>query len=75
MYATTPKGIVGGFELTYRFSKKFERMGGEALDICLRLLKESSNSMYNVLSIPHITLQDCRLHIFPTFLEIAVYMA
>ena len=31
MHATTPKGIVGGFEFTV-FSKKFGRMAGEAMD-------------------------------------------
>ena len=31
VHATTPKGIVGGFEFTF-FSKKFDRMAGEAMD-------------------------------------------
>ena len=61
--------------------KKFERMAGEALDICSRVLMESNKSRFDsysarnsVLIISHITFRDCRVHIFPTtFLEIAVY--
>ena len=49
--------------------------------VCLRVLKESSNSRFDtynvrnsVLIISHITFRDCREHIFQaTFLEIAVY--
>ena len=52
------------------------------MDICLRVLKESSksrfdsysvkNSIYqysirnSVLNISHITFRDCRVHVFPT---------
>ena len=62
-------------------SKKFERMAGEAVDVCLRVLKESNKSRFysysvrnSLLIISHITFRDCRLNIFPTtFLEIAVY--
>ena len=46
-------------------------MAGEAIDICLRLLKESNKSRFdsysvrnNVLSIYHIIFRDCRAHIF-----------
>ena len=49
------------------------------MDVCLRMLKESSNRRFNsyivrnsVLIISHVTFRDCRVHIFPTFLEIAV---
>ena len=52
-------------------TKKFERMAREAIDVCLRILKESNNrrlvscSVRNsVLIISHITLRDCRVHIF-----------
>ena len=52
-------------------SKKFERMAWEAMDVCLRVLKESnkrsfdSYSVWNsVLIISHITFQDRRVHIF-----------
>ena len=50
---------------------KFERMAREAMDVCLRMLKESNNRRFNsysvrnsVLIISHITFQDCRVHIF-----------
>jgi len=62
------------------FSKKFERMAREAMDVCLRVLKESNKSSFdslsvrnNVLIISHITpfgVVTCTF--FPTtFLEIA----
>ena len=62
------------------FSKKFERMAREAMDVCLRVLKESNKSSFdslsvrnNVLIISHITFWGCHEHFFPTtFLEIAV---
>ena len=55
-------------------------MAGEAIDVCLRVLKESNKSRFDrysvrncVLNISHITFRDCRVHIFPTtILEIAV---
>ena len=59
MHATTSKGVV----LSSRFSKKFERMAGEAVDIYLRVLKESRNS-YSVRNIFNIIFRDCRVHIF-----------
>ena len=70
-----------GWLLVHCSSKKFERMTGEAVDVCLRVLKESNKSRFysysvrnSLLIISHITFRDCRLHIFPTtFLEIAVY--
>ena len=46
-------------------------MAGEALDVCLRVLKESNKSKFNsysvrnsVLIISHITFPDCRVDIF-----------
>ena len=52
-------------------SKKFERMVLEAIDVRLRVLKESNNRQFDsnsarksVLIISHITFQDCRVHIF-----------
>ena len=56
-------------------------MKRETIDVCLRVLKESSSSRFDsynvrnsVLIISHITFRDCRVHIFPaTFLKIAVY--
>ena len=57
-------------------------MTREAMDLCLRLLKESNKSRFDsysvrnsVLIISHITFRDCRVHISlaTTFLEIAVF--
>ena len=51
-------------------SKKFERMAREAMDICLRVVKESNKSGFeysvrnSVFLISHITFRDCRVHIF-----------
>ena len=46
-------------------------MAGEALDVCLRVLKESNKSKFNsysvrnsVLIISHMTFRDCRVDIF-----------
>ena len=46
-------------------------MAREAMDICLRVLKESNKRMFNsyivrnsVLMISHITFRECRMHIF-----------
>ena len=57
-------------------------MGQAAVDICLRVLKESNKRSLDsytctvrnsVLIISYITFRDCREHILPTtFLEIAV---
>ena len=43
---TIPKGIVGSFEFIVP-SKKFERMAREAMDVCLRVLKESIKSRFD----------------------------
>ena len=69
-----------GWFWVHCFSKKFEKMAGEIMDIRLWLLKESNQSRFDsysvrnsALNISHITFRDCRMHIFPTiFLEIAV---
>ena len=57
--------------LSSLFSKKFEGMAGEAVDIRLRVLQESNKSRFDsysvrnsVLIISHITFRDCRVHIF-----------
>ena len=58
-------------------------MARKAMDVCLRVLKESNKSKFDsynaarnsVSIISHITFRDCHVHIFPTtFLEIAVYI-
>ena len=60
-----------GWFLVHCFSKKFQRMAREAMDICLRVLKESTKvgstatvSTTSVLIISHITFRDCRVHSF-----------
>ena len=64
---TMQKDIVGHFECTNSFSKKFERMVREATDMCLRVLKERNKAMVvrnSILFVSHITFQDCHVHIF-----------
>ena len=46
-------------------------MAREAMDICLRVLKESNKSRFDsysvrnsVLNVSHITFRDCHVHIF-----------
>ena len=46
-HVTTPKGIVGCFWV-HRFSRKFERMAGDAMDICLWVLKDSNKSIDHI---------------------------
>ena len=52
-------------------AKKFERKARDAIDICLRVLKESKKVgstvkvvRYSVLIISHITFRDCCVHFF-----------
>ena len=65
-----------GWFWVHSFSKKFERMAREAMDVCLRVLKESNSgsARNSVFIISHIAFQGLsRAHFFPTtFLEIAV---
>ena len=70
VHATKPERYCGWF-LVHCFSKKFQRMAREAMDICLRVLKESNKSSFDSYSvrnksliISHITFQDCRVHSF-----------
>ena len=60
-----------GWFLVHCSSKKFERMAREAMDVCLRVLKESNKSRFDsysvrnsVLIISHITFRGCRVYIF-----------
>ena len=53
------------------FKQSQDRMAGEAMDLCLRVLKESNKSRFDsysvrnsVLIISHITFRDCRVHSF-----------
>ena len=70
MHVTMPKGIVGNTEFTVS-STKFERMVQEAMDKCLRALKESNKSIFDsyrvrnsLLITSYITFRDCRVHMF-----------
>ena len=52
-------------------SKKFEKMAVEAMDLYLKVLKESNKTKFDsysvrnsVLIISHVTFRDCRVHIF-----------
>ena len=71
VHATIPKGIVGGFEFTVLQRKLIDIMTREAMEICLRVLKESNKSRFDsykvtksILIISHVTFRDCRVHIF-----------
>ena len=66
-----PERHCGWFWVLF-FSKKFERMAQKAMEMCLRVLKESNKSRQltatvvrnSVLIISHITFWDCHVHIF-----------
>ena len=65
-----PKRYCGWFWV-HCSSKKFERMALEAMDICLRVLKESNKSRFDGYSVrnselivSYITFRSCRVHIF-----------
>ena len=65
-----PKRYCGWFRV-HCFSKKFQRMAREAMNVCLRVLKESNKSRFDsysvrksALIISHITFRDCRVHSF-----------
>ena len=65
-----PRKVLRVF-LSPLFFKEFERMAGEAMDICLRVLEESNKSRFDsysvrnsLLRISHITFRDCRVYIF-----------
>ena len=66
-----PEGYCGWF-LVHCSSKKFQRMAQEAMDVCLRVLKQSKKSRFDscsvrnsILIISRISFRDCRVHIFP----------
>ena len=65
-----PERYCGWFRV-HCSSKNFERMALQAIDLCLRVLKESKKSRCgsysvrnSVLIISHIAFRDCRVHIF-----------
>ena len=58
-----------GWSWVHCFSKKFQRMAPETMDVCLRVLKKSNKSRFDsysvrksALIISHITFRDCRVH-------------
>ena len=60
----------GDFEFTV-LQRLIERMAREAMNICLRMLKESNKSRFDSYSarnseliVAHINFRDCRVHIF-----------
>ena len=69
-----------GWFLVHCFSKKFQRMAREAMDICLRVLKESNKSRFDSYSVnnkcidhPILPFGIVACTVFATtFLEIAV---
>ena len=80
MHATIPKVIVGGFEFSL-FQRNLKELAGKAMEMCLRVLKESNKSRFDSYSrqeqsidhIPCYLSGLSRAHFFSTtFLEIAV---
>ena len=69
-----PERYCGWFKVNCS-SNKFERMAREAMDVCLRALKESNKSRFNNMNhIPYYLSGLSLAHCFPTnFLGIAVY--
>ena len=60
-----------GWFLVHCFSTNFQRMAREAMDICLRVLKESNKSRFDSYSVRNksliislITFRHCRVHSF-----------
>jgi len=94
MYTAISRKVVGksardnserycGWFYVHSSSKKFERIAREAMDVCLRALKESNKSRFNSYSvreqcndhIPYYLSGLSGAHFFPTaFIEIAVYV-
>ena len=82
LYTATSRKVVGksardnperycGWVWVRCSSQKFERMTREAMDVCLRVLKEGNKRIFDsysarnsVLIISNITFRDCRVHIF-----------
>ena len=60
-----------GWLWVHCFPKNFQRMARDAMDVCLRVLKESNKSRFDsysvrnsALIISHITFRDCHVHSF-----------
>ena len=70
VHATTPKGIVGGFEFTV-FQRNWKEWQERPWTLSLRMLKERNKSRFDsysvrnsVLSISHNAFPECCVHIF-----------
>ena len=81
VHATILKSIVGGFEFSFFFQRNLKELVRKAMQMCLRVLKESNKSRFDSYSrqepctdhIPYYLSGLSRAHFFPTtFLEIAV---
>ena len=81
VHATTPKGIVGGFEFSV-LQRSLKELARKAMEMCFLVLKASNKSRFGsyrrqeqcIDHIPHCLSGLSRAHFFPTtFLEIAVY--
>ena len=81
VHATILESIVGGFEVSF-FQRNLKELSRKAMEVCLRVLKESNKSRLDSYShqeqcidhIPYYLSGLSRAHFFPTtFLEIAVY--
>ena len=81
VHLTILKGIVGGFEFSC-FQRHLKELARKAMDMCLRVLKESNKSSLRQLqssgtvycSYPILPFEIVACTFFPTtFLEIAVY--
>ena len=46
MHATILKGIVGGFEFSF-FQRNLKELARKAMEMCLRVLKESNKSSFH----------------------------
>ena len=46
MHATILKGIVGGFEFSF-FKRNLKELARKAMEMCLRVLKESNKSRFD----------------------------
>ena len=70
VHATILKGIVGGFKFSF-FQRNLNELARKAMEMCLRVLKESTKVGSTativrniVLIISNITFRDCRVHTF-----------
>ena len=82
VHATILKGIVGGFEFSF-FQRNLKELARKAMEMCLRVLKESNKSRFDSYSRQEYCIDHIPLFPFgivtctflpTTFLKIAVYI-